>query len=538
MRLEDVILPNGERTVTRREMSVSMVRRCQQLVADGDVRPFNETEIREWNSLRYIAGVLAIPYNTHEMEAGVRGLWDRYLRDEGVLFPAGTPTRTVLDYRPAIDPTRFTPDIHITNVWEDMTTTPVPPVPPPPPRPRIRVKVWRETSSYGAGHIWKLNVTKNGGGMTLPSTQILAGFLPDKVAGKLPKRIRRGFNCLSDIQALLHEGISPQVIHDGLKAWAFSVVNQGTVAESESQAGMDETAALLNLAPATLEVGGKVFRLVPTGETDIRPLIGRIRKKVLASSQAEAVVIKDRAQTDARILIQQAEEKAARLRQQLEEERARAGARPPDWVIQNSIPHFYRDGRWHLRMDVDCRVTEIRLTVTTWNRIFFWAPVAGTTPTMRMPVWLKWVAPGGFNMDSVYMEGYKCTHISGERTCMGLQGLPPRIETLEHFDRLRDTLSRGMKIVNLNSPLVWDTSRYWPEFKAQLPPLVIKFLARNGFPMTNEWYPTGTLAAWKASHPEITWDREESIEAEQAGTFDTETLANALRPPTTGETNA
>lgn len=403
--------------------------------------------------------------------------------------------------------------------------------PPLPRRDRVSVRVVRVSAEDGDRSTWVIEVRINGNVVDYPKSQVIRGLLSDEDKRFLPARGKRYENTLRVLQQALREGLQPQSLHDSLKAWAISTLQQGTEATSETN--LDEvTAHLLRVQPATLEVGGRVYKLIPAGSVDTRPLIARVRKKALAGASMEATAIREDATRDARIVVNEATDRADNIREQIEAERRRASITVPPWVVQSNRATYWDGAYWNVEMKLSVQVREIRYLVQRWETILFWNPlipealIADDAYFIRaynkLSVWLKLV-PGILHLDNVKTKhvSYSCTHINSYRTCMELQGLPRVVDSVERLMSLEASLSRGMRVVNLNSPLDYEVRHYHPAFKAQLPEVVVNFLANHVAEMGS--YPN--MERYRRDNPEVTWDRVESVIDEARGVFNVETPA-------------
>lgn len=397
-----------------------------------------------------------------------------------------------------------------------------------PPRPRIKVKVWRDDYRE-----WQVSIKVGGQNRDLPTIAVIKSLLPPSDKHFLPSRQGRYSRTLNLLRVALNAGLSAQSLHDALRAWVVATEGATTNVESDIPILDEGTAALLNAMPATLEVGGKVYKLVPTKEIDSRPLIKRVRDRAITLAKVEGDAIRGRATTDARVVVREAESRAATLRAEVERERAAVTLRAPEWVINSGRPHCYRDGCWNVEMKVLCRVKEIRYTVGVWNRVLYWNPLDNGRPnsyyeTWRMPVWVRLREGGIYTKDDISCKGFCSTHIESYM-CMELQGLPPTLQSAEHLLSLEQIIGRGMQVVNLNSPLNTNVKRYWPAFLEQLPPVPIKLMT-SGERADRYIIPGGrTVETWRAAYPGVTWDREELIEQEAATIFHVPEVGNATR---------
>src|SRR5208283_644029 len=131
---------------------------------------------------------------------------------------------------------------------------------------------------------------------------------------------------------------------------------------------------LLNAQPATLLVGGKVFRLVPTGEVDSTRLITQVRNKAKAVAAVEAGAIRSNAITDSRVLISEAEERARVIRVEIDRLRAEAGARPPRWAEEcgRGIKYNANNRAYYIALNIITYVEEIRYRVSEWQGTVYW----------------------------------------------------------------------------------------------------------------------------------------------------------------------
>jgi hypothetical protein len=396
--------------------------------------------------------------------------------------------------------------------------------------PRIHVRVHRDT-----GGSWSVTVKVGIELRDLPTAAVIKSLLPPADKHFIPGRQGRYRGTLGILRTALSAGLPAQSLHDALRAWVMATENAITSAESTFPVGgLDAaTANLLRAQPVTLEAGGMVYRLVPVHQTDVRPLIARVRAKTVAAAQVETTAMKARAVSDARITVQEAERNAARVRLEAEALIRQAGTRVPDWVRDSHRNHYWDGERWHVEMLVSCQLTEIRYTVQPWNRILYWNPIVnrdrGTAwyAAYKIPVWFRLSADGNYDrsyLDCVQMREYSTTHITRDRACMSLQAMPALVNNLATLKQLEACLSRGMQVVNLNSPLGWDVADYWPAFKEQLPAAIIAFLNRGFRLLDNNNHimlrDAGTMTAFQEYYPQFaTWNRTETIAQEQAGMF-------------------
>lgn len=415
------------------------------------------------------------------------------------------------------------------------------PIPLPPRVPVVRVRVHREDSQYG--NVWQISIKVDRNNRSLPEVAVIRNMLPPADKHFLPARTKRRTSTLTYLRQALDSGLSPDVLHDSLRAWIVaseSPANRDVSSEFPIQGADPETLQLLREQPAILEVGGRVFKLVPCHTTDVRPLIRRVKDRALAGARVEATGIVERGRADARVVVTEAEQRAATLRREIEELRRAEGNRAPSWVVQSGRPHYFRGGNWWVGMKVSVKVDHIRFMVREWNKILYWnalSPVADELYELafnKLELYLRLVDNGVYTLEMVKNNGRPVTHISSY-CCMELQRLPHRISNLDNLIALEDGLSRGMRVVNLNSPLARDTQNYFAMFRDQLPPMVISLLNEelhlNGYE---------TAARFHVEHPELRWDREETIEQEADSTFSIND-PRLIRPavtPVTVTTNA
>lgn len=409
--------------------------------------------------------------------------------------------------------------------------------PPLPRRDRVSVRVVRVSAEGGDRSSWTIEVRINGNQVDFPKSQVIRGLLSDEDKRFLPARGKRYENTLRVLQQALREGLQPQSLHDSLKAWAISTLQQGT--EATSDTNLDEvTAHLLRVQPATLEVGGRVYKLIPAGSVDTRPLIARVRKKALAGVSMEATSIREGATRDARIVVNEATDRADNIREQIEAERRRASITVPAWVVRSGRPSYWDGSYWNVEMRLKCEVKEIRFLIQRWEAILFWNPlipleVGRLGPERffnqegnKLSVWLR-LSPGALHLDNVRVKsGHPTvTHISTSKACMALQGLPRVVDSIEGLMSLEASLSRGMRVVNLNSPLDTTIHNYLPAFRDQLPEVVTKLL-RHAIEIDSYT----RIDRYLELYPDVTWDRTESVIDEARGVFNVETPAPVIEP--------
>jgi hypothetical protein len=396
------------------------------------------------------------------------------------------------------------------------------------PAKKIRVKVY-QSEGYGS-RIWSVEIailTTNStdprgyvsNALNPPPPAIVKAFLPPNCKKYMSGRGRYG---TSAIREALNQGCPPQAMHDALKAWAFSVHgNNNTSVESESSVELDEQKALLRIQPATMIVGGKVYRLVPTGEADATSLIKKIRKQAIEVSKVESKLIIDKAGIDGRMIISQAQEEVANMQVKVNSLRRELGQMPPNWLVDSHRPILKRtDSRWAVQLSLSPWIREIRFTIPYWdNTVLFWDPLRPHNEEFykdgRMPAWVVIGSEGAYSIQSVYMTTWVTTHI-GRTGCMELQNMPARLQSLNDLMNLERAVNRGIQVVNLNSPLQTDTQNYWPEFREQLPPTVISLLRRD---ISIDPSHGTTMEAYFNARPTLRPNRTETARAEQAMVF-------------------
>ena len=412
---------------------------------------------------------------------------------------------------------------------------PTPPAPPLPPPPKIHVRVYRDSPmlSY-RGNEWYVECQLNGVSKDLCDITTLKSFMLKKDAARLPKGTRHG--TLHYIRIALNGGMDPNIIANALKAWLASTVAQPTEARVDYTLNED-TASLLNMLPATLEVGGIAYRLIPAGGVDLRPLVSRTRTKVIEASKAEGDRIKRQATEDGKIAVRSAEREAARIRQEAEAAKAAMRNYPPEWLLKLAMNSSrpIRKGMYGWEIGISClmKVEQIRLSINSWNKVLLWKPLrtremGGIYWSMnRLQLWVPVadLASGAYSLGMVHSNGpHTTTHIHTSKTCMSLQGLPADIMSDTNLKALEAAISRGMEVVNLSSPLDRDTTRYHPVFLAQLPPVVVKQL--NGEINDPNNYRLSEKA-FKERVPDFTWDDTMTYVEEAKQTFTLPASASA-----------
>jgi len=439
-------------------------------------------------------------------------------------FTATTVPAIVPTVRTAQQEERFIELESITDPWTPAQTTEyntlrgLGPYPHPIP-PRTYVRVVRD--NYGT---WNITVRVGPSQRDFPSIAVIKSLINPADKHFLPSRQGRRHTTLRILRNSLEAGLPAQSLHDALRAWVMAVENQVTEAESSIPAdGIDPaTASLLRAQPATLEVGGKVFRLVPAHESDVRPLITRVRQRTIAQARVETDALRERARTDARVLTTEAERSARRTREEAEAVARRAGVRVPNWVRDSGRPHYFggRDnGYWHVQLNVNCSLRDIRLLVREWGLVLHWKPIVPVSRPQEWynehlcPLWFRLSTDGRYDKHSIFQADWDTPHVGGFM-CMDLFARPDKVESIEHLIALEKAISRGMQVVNLNSPISRAVDNYYPALKDQLPVIPIKYLK-------GDWLEPRaiTKAAFKESNPSITWDYEESLVQESNGTF-------------------
>lgn len=468
---------------------------------------------------------------------------DRTIRETQVMAVTTAPTVNPIPARPLI-PTRTIEQEarlqNLENIGMDRVYTAeesveynrlraIAPCPTPIPA-RTYVRVHRDDYRN-----WVVAVRVGQNGRDLPTIAIIKSLLNPSDKHYLPSRQGKYRSTVNILRTALSAGLPPQSLVDALRAWVMATENQVTSAESVIPVGgIDrETANLLKAQPATLEVGGMVYRLVPCHQTDVRPLIARVRAKALSRAQVEAASITVKATTDARVTVTEAERTATRLRTEAERAARLSGARVPDWVRDSRRAHHWTGSAWIVEIKVQCLIRDIRLYIPAWASVLHWKPLVILGKDTRyyerhlLPLSFRLNADGSYDKYNISASWPAITtHIQGYM-CMDLQGLPSSIKSNADLIKLEECISRGMQVINLNSPLDTDYNHYWPDFKEQIPPIVIKWLKGE---VRIEPSTGISISRFKELVPTTTWDSVETIKEEEEGTFSTSNPPIPLRP--------
>jgi hypothetical protein len=335
----------------------------------------------------------------------------------------------------------------------------------------IQVIVRRDT--YGT---WFVRVSHNGSTMPLPEIGVIKSLLPPEwkrlLGGRHSRRRRVDYYLIQALEA----GLPTQVLHDTLQAWAFTWVRATAEASSEvSVPQSQDDSFLLKAQPATIFVGGKSFKLVPTGERNNTNIYRHIRDKAKAIAQIEVQAKLDKAQTDARILVSEANERARVVRAEVDQLRASLGNQAPEWVRNSGRPIRLYNGRWEVGIKVSTYLEDIRYRVGNWGATLHWSPVhpadRGEDYYVSRPMWMWFILgspEGGYTMSSIHSDQWLTVHTTS-RACMEIQGLPRHITSDANLRSLEQGISRGIRVINWNSPLSTSLNSMYPLYVEQIP---------------------------------------------------------------------
>jgi hypothetical protein len=283
--------------------------------------------------------------------------------------------------------------------------------------------------------------------------------------------------------------IPPQILTDAIKNYLTDVAPELTglshvsVVESE----MDIAENLAASQPALLSIGGRMFRLSPTAESNApTKMIDRMRaaastaianqrEALLAGARREAQIIRSQAQAErealeldrARLLSQQGN-------QQIVPEWLRG--MPVKWMdgnIQVQLQFYYSPTKFHYPVwpiyDGDGSID--RHVELEWDANY-------VTESVRCAFWLPFSrVDGSYSLESAYMDSLssELPHASHGRFCCQPQGLPQRIRRIEDLQVVIQAVTRTFKTVNLSS-LLTSPSDWSPEVRAFMPESVNRFL--------------------------------------------------------------
>lgn len=389
----------------------------------------------------------------------------------------------------------------------------------------------RRNPHYGG---WEIRVNRNGANMGLPDVGVIKSLLPPEwkrlLGGRHSRRRRTDYYLTQALEA----GLPTQVLHDTLQAWAFTWIK--ATAEVSSIANAPSPSAdesfLLTAQPATIFVGGKSFKLVPTGERNNTNIYRHIRDKAKAVAQIEVQAKLDKAQTDARIMIAEANERATATRREVEQLRASLGNQAPEWARLSGRPIKYADGSWYIGLKVSTYLEDIRYRVDAWHATLHWNPIRVPShneayyQARPMPAWFLLSADGRYDMYYVMADYWNTVH-TADRACMELQGLPTRVDSFNRLRDLENAISRGVRVINWNSPLSRSWDRFYPLYQEQIPPMFKSIILQEislpegnaGGIATPEEYLTRANSGAPEGRPRISWDRVETDAQDLAYTF-------------------
>lgn len=390
---------------------------------------------------------------------------------------------------------------------------------PPQVAPRYHVRV-RNEGRQGRPS-WRFDLRKDGFVVDgPPNKRALVPFLPapwDKRI--LANRRRYHQNYDFGLNECLADGMAPQLAADALKAWLVMSDEQPTEANAIEHGGPDETALLLAKAqPAILTAGGFSYRLVPCHGVDHKPKFQTIARKLKEIAEAQVASIKEQARVSAQAAIADARGEAEQVREEIAQLRAGMGNQPPPWVRNTGkAVHWSNMGSWEVELHVGINIREIVDTIDRWNSILVWHPIIQGPLIAR--AWVPVDIEGRYSFESIHMdaEAGNTVHLSTRRACMHLQGLPSMLNGAAALARLENAISRGMQVVNLNSPLAYED--FNRSYREQLPPAVRSILSNRAF-VHNEVDRYPTIAAFLAARPaQASWNEVRTIREEAEETF-------------------
>jgi len=398
---------------------------------------------------------------------------------------------------------------------------------PEPPTDVIQVIVRRD--NYG---LWYIRVTRNNSNMALPEINVIKSLLPPEwkriLGGRHSRRRRTDYY----LQQALEQGLPTQVLHDTLQAWAFTWVRATAEASSEAPVPQSQDDSfLLRAQPATIFVGGKSFKLVPTGERDNTNIYRHIRDKAKGIAQIEVQAKLDKAQTDARIMVSEAQGRVETIRREVEQLRASMVNQAPEWARQSGRPIKLMDERWWIGLRVSTYLEDIRYRVDRWRGTVHWNPIRipgrdeAYYSSRPMQMWLRLSTDGRYAVNEVRGDIWHTVHNTTTGTCMELQGMPARVINMDNLVAVERGISRGMRVINFNSPLSHALNVFYPLYAEQLPDMVKNLITGNAsYPnpdatTTPEQYLIRSNEGRPANNPRISWDRIESDAEELNYTF-------------------
>lgn len=356
--------------------------------------------------------------------------------------------------------------------------------------PRLRVTISRVDNDY-RGTRWQLTVL-NG---PMPSKYEIREQMDKSVARRIGTRVWSG----NEINGIISKGIDtfgvdPQDFIDAITAASLAKQAREETGTFQRSVYDSELQSAMGTGPAILAIGDQLFSLQPRGVVKTGRAMAAIRERIVGAAKKQAVGILTSARTEANGLILNGERqlKEARRKIEIELSASRTQLTLPQWVSDNYIKVRRWDSptyKMAIGIEVNTRLTAWQMTHNKDNDdgIF-------KTETIRweggninilssyhtITIWIPFNPETG---SYAYKSGkiidgnhpYMLPHISAERCCMELQGLPVRLTTMDEYIQLLSAITRGSMEVNLIS-LLKGYNSWHPDIQAQCPVKVKKIL--------------------------------------------------------------
>jgi len=379
------------------------------------------------------------------------------------------------------------------NTVATMTTaSPIPPI-----IPRLRVRISRSETGYG--HPWVMTV-ENG---PVPTKYEVRDMMDKEVVNRIGTRMWRNYN----LNAIINKGVdtygvAPEVFIAAISQAALAKQAREATGVFERSVYDSELQVAIGSQPAIIAIGDQVFTLQPRGVIKAGRAMGMIRERVVRSARVEAARLVTAAKVEARELIANGERQLTIARRQIEIDKAAVNSllTMPQWISDNYIKVVRWNGskfKMAFGIDISTKLVAWQMVRTRYlatdrrklhriSETIRWdALTLAASNYHNITIWIPFdPANGTYSYQSgKIIEGngnrypYMLPHISYERCCMELEGMPAAITDMDRYAKLAIAMNRGNQEVNLMS-LLSAASVWHPDIIAQMPPGV-KYILDN-----------------------------------------------------------
>jgi hypothetical protein len=304
------------------------------------------------------------------------------------------------------------------------------------------------------------SISINAGGKTLPDIRAIAtvgAFTATERKAILNER----WTTLNHIIYMFRNTIPYQ-------KWADAIAEAINIRERNSAAGA-VSAVVVGDGIGHLALNGVLYKLSPANIVAPGKTLEAATRSIREKAKVDAALVIQNAKANEAAILANAQQVRTTAQQELERVRRQNANVPPSWMLETGRPIRWSnvDRRWSIQFNLNIFIKgmdyEFGDNRGQVYRRSFESPRHDSYATnpLKTAVWLSLSGEGTYTFGSLAIDPYciQLPHISIERACQGVEGLPPRITSSTELTLLARRVEHANSRIQLNSLLT--PPKFW-----------------------------------------------------------------------------